>query len=152
MQLTMTGDYAIRALVYMASNPTQKIFQISDISKESNIPDNLLRKIIPLLTKAGFINTLRGAGGGVIFSKSAEEITPLEVVESIEGKIALNKCVTDKSFCSKSGWCAVHCLWLEAQEKLKDVLSSRTIAQLAAKTNENFEKFNTKRKKLEFII
>ena len=68
--------------------------------------------------------------------KPALKITPLEIIEAVEGKMALNKCLIDKAFCSNERWCTVHTLWCEGQKKLREILSSKSIAELAQENEE----------------
>lgn len=132
MQLTMTGEYAIRTMIHLSSLPFGTIAQISDIAKQWNIPDNFLRKISAQLAGAGLIVSTRGINGGIRLSRPAETLTVLDVIEAVEGKIALNKCLLCECSCSREEWCEVHELWVEAQRKLNEVLSSKSLAQLAA--------------------
>ena len=140
MQLTLTGEYAIRAMIHLASGKDESIFRISDISDVNNIPEKFLRKIIPQLSSAGLIQSQRGNGGGIKLGKSALEITPLEIIEAVEGEMALNKCLIDKTFCSNDRWCTVHTLWCDAQKKLRIILSSKSIAELARENEERKKK------------
>jgi Rrf2 family protein len=110
MQLTLIGEYAIRAMIHLATGKDDSIFRISEISSLNNISDNFLRKIIPQLSNAGLIRSRRGIGGGIESGKPALEITPLEIIEAAEGEMALNKCLIDKAFCSDDRWCMVHTL------------------------------------------
>lgn len=128
----MSGEYAIRAMLHLACENSDKNIQIQDISKKWDIPENFLRKIIPLLTKAGLISSIRGSGGGIKLGKSSEKISALNVIEAVEGEIFLNKCLFSDEICNRSDWCSMHEVWQEAQESLKKVLNSKSIAQLAA--------------------
>jgi Rrf2 family transcriptional regulator, iron-sulfur cluster assembly transcription factor len=132
MQLTLTGEYAVRAMIHLASVPPGELAQISDISARWDIPENFLRKIIPSLTKSGMIASRRGNGGGVSLAKPAESITLLDVIEAVEGPMYLNKCLIGPEFCNRTAWCVVHCVWSEAQETLKGILRSKSIAELVA--------------------
>lgn len=143
MQLTMTGEYAIRAMLHLASLHFGTVAQISEISKQWGIPENFLRKISAQLSSAGLVASQRGLGGGVTLARPAEVITLLDIIEAVEGKISLNKCLVCDAFCPRDSWCAVHVVWGEAQAKLKEVLSSKSLAQLAVQNSENraaFEK------------
>ena len=140
MQLTLTGEYAIRTMIHLASGKDDPVFRISEISSENKIPEKFLRKIIPQLCNAGLIQSQRGIGGGIKLGKSAFEITPLEIIEAVEGEMALNKCLIDKAFCSDDRWCTVHTLWCDAQKKLRLILSSKSIAQLAQENEERKKK------------
>lgn len=143
MQLTLTGEYAIRAMIHVASMPEDSNCTISEISSINKIPEKFLRKIIPQLANAGLVKTLRGSGGGIKLGKLSSLITPLEIITAVEGELALNKCLIDKKFCSDERWCTVHTLWCEAQKNLKMVLSSKTIAQLAKESKERKRLFES---------
>ena len=57
MQLTLAGEYAIRAMIHLASGKDDSTFQIAEISRSNDIPEKFLRKIIPQLSFAGLINS-----------------------------------------------------------------------------------------------
>lgn len=138
MQLTMSGEYAVRAMIHLSALPFGTVVQIADVSKEWNIPENFLRKISVQLARADLIVSQRGLNGGIRLGQPAERITVLDVIEAVEGNIFLNKCLVCDGVCPRDEWCQVHTLWAEAQIKLKEILTSKTLAQLAA------ESFNRK--------
>ena len=140
MQLTLTGEYAVRAMIHLAANKDDSTSKISDISLINDIPEKFLRKIISQLSSAGLILSQRGIGGGIKLGRSADSITPLEIIQAVEGDMALNKCLIDKTFCSDQRWCTIHTLWCEAQAQLKEILSSKSIAQLAKESEERKKK------------
>ncbi len=131
MQLTMTGEYAIRAMVHLSTLPPDTVAQISDISRKWDIPETFLRKIVARLVRAGFIKSNRGVGGGITLARPADRITLLEVIEEIEGPMALNRCLIEPDFCTRTKVCLVHGLWCEAQGMLRNLLASRTFAELS---------------------
>ena len=85
LQLTMTGEYAVRAMIHLAALPPDVTAQIADISREWEVPDTFLRKIMSQLSRNGLVATYRGNGGGVALARPAHTITLLDVIESIEG-------------------------------------------------------------------
>ena len=131
MQLTMTGEYAVRAMVHLAGVPSGGIVQITDIAREWDIPESFLRKIIAKLSRAELVESRRGNGGGVLLAQDPNTLTLLDVIEAVEGKIALNKCMIAPGTCHRDPWCKVHRVWCKAQMLLRDTLSSSTLAQLA---------------------
>ena len=139
LQLTMSGEYAIRAMLHLAGEDSNKNVQIQDISKKWDIPENFLRKIIPQLAKASLVMSIRGSGGGIKLAKSPNNITALDVIEAVEGKIFLNKCLFSADICDRSDWCSMHEVWEEAQQSLKNVLNSKSIAQLAMTNSERIK-------------
>jgi Rrf2 family protein len=132
MQLTMTGEYAIRAMVFLSSLPSGTTAQISEISREWDIPENFLRKIVAQLAKSGLISSQRGMRGGVALARPAGQLTLIDVIEAVEGPMRLNKCVMSTQSCSRSSWCPVHVVWCDAQEKLRASLMAQSLAGLAA--------------------
>lgn len=136
MRLTTTGEYAIRAVLHLASQPLGSTVPIADVASAQEIPENYLRKIVGLLTRSGLCASVRGVAGGIRLSKSAEMITLLDVVEAAEGKISLNACLLGPNMCHRTPWCAVHIVWCEAQQKIREILQKKTIAELAANSIE----------------
>jgi len=143
----MIGEYALRAMLYICSKPFGTSYQISEIAEKNDIPDNFLRKIIPLLKKANLLNSQRGNGGGITLMKKAEQITPLEILDAVEGPILLNKCLIHDKFCSRDNYCSFHYFWADAQKELKEKLASRNLYELAIENNENYKHVISTRKK-----
>jgi Rrf2 family protein len=131
MQITRQADYAIRAVLYISKlGPSQRA-ATSQIAKEQHIPPSFLAKIISQLSIAGLLQTSRGARGGVMLAKNPDEITLLEVVESIDGPIALNECVNDQNACSFGDDCPLRPVWCDAQDDLVKRLKGINFAQFA---------------------
>ncbi len=131
MQISMAGKYAVRAMMHLASEPFGTVIPIGVLSRQWQIPENYLRKIIPLLTKSAIVQSRRGKGGGLALARRAEQITFLEVIEAVEGKIFLNKCLLNEEMCYMSSWCSANDVWAEAQDAMKRVLNGRSFAELA---------------------
>ena len=92
MQITRQADYALRAMLYLSRMPENQKAATSQIAEEQRIPPSFLAKIVSQLSIAGLIHTSRGARGGVSLARPSEEISVLEVIEAIDGPIALNAC------------------------------------------------------------
>ena len=129
MQITRQADYAIRAILFLAQLDSQERASTSQIAEEKHIPPSFLAKIISQLSIAGLIHTSRGARGGVTLARPADQITVIEVVEAIDGPIALNQCTFSQvSTCPFGGECPVRDLWVETQNELVSKLSNTTFA------------------------
>jgi Rrf2 family protein len=131
MQITRQADYAIRAVLYISKLGVSQRAATSQIAKEQHIPPSFLAKIISQLSIAGLLQTSRGARGGVMLAKNPDEITLLEVVEAIDGPIALNECVNDQSTCSFGDECPLRPIWCDAQDDLVKRLKGINFAQFA---------------------
>jgi Rrf2 family protein len=144
MQISMAGKYAIRAMMYLASLDPKTITQINDLSERWGIPEKYLRKIIPQLARAGLIYSRRGMGGGIVLARPSKDISFLEVIEAVEGKIFLNKCLMSPDMCERSPWCSANRVWHEAQESMKRVLASKNLEELAITNEKQFNKSQEK--------
>jgi Rrf2 family protein len=133
MQITRQADYALRAMAYLSELEPNRRAATSQIAEKKSIPPSFLAKIISQLAIAGLLHTSRGAHGGVSLARPPEQITVLEVVEAIDGPIALNECTLTEGGCPFGENCTLHPLWNEAQIQLVDRLRSTNFAQLTNK-------------------
>ncbi len=118
MQITRQADYALRAMVFLARMEPNQRAATKKIAEQQNIPPSFLAKIISQLSIAGLIHTSRGAHGGVVLSRPAAEISLLEVIEAIDGPIALNECTVSPGNCDQADNCPLHDIWQETQDDL----------------------------------
>jgi Rrf2 family protein len=134
MQITRQADYAIRAVRFLAKQESKTLTPTREIAKSMKIPASFLAKIISQLSIKSLLTTSRGAHGGVRLSKEAGEISLLDVVEAIDGKILLNECVGDPGNCEFLDDCLVHPIWSEVQNTLVKQLRETKFDQLAVKS------------------
>ncbi|MBP6211158.1 MAG: Rrf2 family transcriptional regulator [Anaerolineales bacterium] len=132
MQITRQADYAVRAVLHLASNGDQRT-ATSAIAEEQRIPPSFLAKIVSQLSIAGLLHTSRGARGGVTLAREAKDITLLEVIEAIDGPIQLNECVGDNGSCDFDANCPLRPVWCDAQEELVGRLKNTNFADMIAK-------------------
>jgi Rrf2 family iron-sulfur cluster assembly transcriptional regulator len=130
LQLTRGGEYALRAMTYLACRPEGDVASLRDICQAQGIPETFLAKILQSLAHAGLAVSQRGAHGGFALARPASEISMREIVEAVDGPIALNPCVLWPDDCSRSGECQVHKAWMHAQEELMGVLGTVTLSSL----------------------
>ena len=122
MKLTRAGEYAVRCVLCLAKHGQNTLVSKKSVAREYDIPDQFLAKIAQKLAKAGIIVIRQGAHGGYILSRPPEDISLLEVVETIIGEISLNDCVTSSDACRASDNCAVNRIWVKACNQLRETL------------------------------
>ena len=130
IRLTKAGEYGLRAVRYLVENIEDERISIGDISQSKNIPEPFLRKLFKPLVQNNIIHSTRGVAGGVRLAREPEEITVLEVVEALEGPLALNDCLLDDSECEFLSECGMHDVWEEAQAAMAKVLRSKDLTDL----------------------
>ncbi len=131
MVITRATEYAIRAVLYMAMQPSGTTVLKKDICREQEITPAFLTKILQPLIKSGIVGSHRGVRGGFYLSKSADSITLLDVIKAEEGDIHLNLCLEEAGSCQREAYCSVQKVWQEARDGLVETLDNYTFARLA---------------------
>jgi len=130
MQITRETDYAIRCVLHLSESP-DRVFMVKEIANSKKIPREFLAKILQKLTKAGIVESIRGVKGGFRLTRKPEDINLLEVIEVIEGPVAMNRCAINRRLCSLSDSCSVHPVWVDVRRKVEDILKSHNFAMLS---------------------
>lgn len=137
MQLSRRGDYGVRVILDLASQPPAHPFPPMRSPGDNKSPPPSWGRSSPSWRLPGWWIRDAEHAGGVTLARSPEQITLLEVVEALEGKITLNPCLIRAGACPLDQTCPVHDTWAEAQRALKAVLAKTTFAQLAAHNGRN---------------
>ncbi len=122
-------------MVDIARQPTAARIVVADIAKRQNIPAFYLAKIVPHLARAGLVRTTLGAAGGITLNIPPEQISLLQIIEAIDGPLALNRCSVNPAGCEHHATCAAWSVWCEAQNQLNRMLSETRISDLAARAS-----------------
>jgi Rrf2 family protein len=124
---TRRGDYGLTAILYLASRQPAQLVQIHEIAEHCNLPEPFLAQILRLLVRAGLVTSKKGVGGGFAMARKPADISFLEVLEALEGPVAVNRCQSPIEFCEQQGHCAMEHVWGRAQEALLEVLRESTL-------------------------
>ena len=130
MKLSTKGRYGTRALLDIALHNKEEPVPLKDIAWRQQISLSYLEHLIALLVSAGVLRSVRGVGGGVSLARPAAEIKLNEVIELLEGSVALADCVRNPESCYRSSFCAAHDIWSELKAAMDSVLGSRTLQDL----------------------
>lgn len=134
MQLTRAADYAVRMMIQFASAPAGTRLTREALAEATGLPESFLGKILQSLTRAGLVRSRRGTDGGFVLVADARKLTLVEIIEAVDGPIALNLCLMNGRRCDQQDWCGGHRLWARAQAAMVNVLRSQSLAELAAET------------------
>ncbi len=134
LQISRKIDYALRAMIHLATLPDTRIASLQDLSSTLHLPREFLAKILKLLAARGLVRSARGAHGGYQLARPATEISFLEVIEATEGPVQLNVCLDDKDRCDVSASCTMYHVWKSGQERMLEVYRATKLAELAHPT------------------
>lgn len=128
MKLTLFTDYSMRVLLYLAAHP-DRLCSISEVARGYGISQNHLMKVVNDLAKAGYIESVRGRGGGIRLGKPAEQINVGALVRHTEEGFDLVDCGS----CVIAPACGMTGVLKEAVRAFLSVLDRYTIAELMPK-------------------
>lgn len=130
MKVSTRGRYGLRAMIELAKNENSGAIPLRIISERQKISEQYLEQLFVNLRNSGLVKSVRGANGGYLLKRPAEDITAEEIIIALEGPLNIVDCISDKSLCDFSQRCATHELWLELRERIEDLLKNITLEDL----------------------
>lgn len=132
MRLTNFTDYTLRVLIYLGVHrDDQHLRTISDIAGAYGISENHLTKIVHHLARQGYIETVRGKGGGLKLARAPERINVGDVVRAAETDLAIVECHAEGNMnCPIAAACALRTVLGRALAAFFAVLDAQTLADL----------------------
>jgi Rrf2 family protein len=138
MQISRRVDYGLRAVIYLSGQDPKKCCSITEIAKQQGVPRKFLEKIIQDLIRKGLIKSRRGSCGGYMLARSPDAISFYDVIEAIEGPVAVNACLDQHLGCDQLPRCTMVGVWSEVQRRVIEVFTSTKIADLRQSPCGNF--------------
>jgi len=133
LRISRKIDYALRAMIYLASIAPESVVPFREIARQMMVPEDFLAKIMKTLVDQGLVRSARGPHGGYTLAKPASDISVLDVIEGVEGPVAINVCLDGDDPCSKSEACTMVDVWRQGQEKMLEVYRQSKLSDLALK-------------------
>jgi Rrf2 family protein len=140
-------DYALRAMVNLARNHENGPVSSKTISEKEDVPYQLLCKLMQKLNNAGLVTSFMGPKGGFGLGREPSKINILEVIETIQKPISVNRCLLSGDICPRQNHCPVRPKLLDLQEYIGKYLSKITLAELASSNPKKTKKKYKKGKK-----
>jgi FeS assembly SUF system regulator len=133
MRLTAQADYAVVMMSAAARHGCGARLSATLLSEETGIPLPTAQKLMQRLAGAGLLSSLRGTGGGFKLTRPPAAITLADIIEAIEGPIAMTACVeTGRHDCGLEGHCAVQPHWPAVNAAVRGALADVSLMRLAA--------------------
>lgn len=133
LRLTREAEYGLLAMAFIAARPDGQLAYRREIAEHHNIPREFLAKVLQKLSKKGVIKSHRGTRGGYRLVRGPAEVSLAEIVQAVDGPMALVECARQGGDCPQFDGCTLReALW-ELQDNLLKVLESVTLADLAGR-------------------
>lgn len=130
MQISQSAGCAIHGLLFLHLFGDGQPVQLNTIAKGLKVSESYLSKIFQTLAKSSLVSSFRGAKGGFILIKPADEISLREVIEMIDGPIVQAKCCLGRPDCNGRDRCAVFRSFYELQKTVYDYLEDISVVDL----------------------
>lgn len=131
MQLSRKADYALRAVAFVAQMKKGDLASIGRIAKARGIPREFLAKILKELTRSGILVSFQGVTGGYRLSRAPREVNFLDVIEAMEGPVAVNLCVDGNHCeCTREQGCEIRPFFVKQQDSITKALKKQTFGSL----------------------
>ena len=123
MQLNLSTDYAIRAVLYLST--VKRSADSVELSEVLHVPQRYLLNICAKLRRAGLLHAVPGHGGGIRLARPSKEIRLLDVITIMEPSMRINRCLEEDRHCSRDAacQCSVRGVYEEAQQALERIFS-----------------------------
>lgn len=130
MKISTKGRYALRMMLEFALHPDE-CTKINQVAERQQISEKYLEQIVTILTRAGYVKSMRGAQGGYKLSKDPAEYTVGMILRLTEGSLAPVACLEDDvNQCSRSDFCVTLDVWKKLNEAINQVVDHVTLADL----------------------
>ncbi len=132
MRLSSMADYAVVTMCAASRHCGGARVSAAELAAETGLPQPTVQKLVSLLSRAGLLRSVRGAGGGLQLARPAAAISLADIVEAVEGPIALTACVEKgRHDCGLEACCTVRPHWSAVNEAMRGALAGVPLTQLA---------------------
>lgn len=129
LRITKIADYGFILLAYMANADDNMLHNAKDLSANSGIALPTVSKVLKILTQGGVLQSHQGSKGGYSLARPAYKITASEVIEAVEGPVAITDCSSAEG-CERN--CQVSKSWQKINNTVVEALRDLTLADMAA--------------------
>ena len=121
-------DYALRSLLRLAE--TDDFLSVNALAEAVEAPEFFLRKIMQRLNQAGFVESHQGPFGGYRLAAPVEDVSLLDVIETVQGPLVMNECFAQPDICTRTEFCPVRARLAELQVELNAELAGIRLSDI----------------------
>lgn len=131
LRLSKMADYGTVVMTTMIRDP-ERSRSAAEIASAIHVPVPTVSKILKILARGGLLISMRGAKGGYLLSRPAEEISLVDIIYAMDGPIGMTECSVTPGLCAQEAGCVVRANWLRINHAVLGVLRGITLDQMIA--------------------
>ena len=133
MIVSTKGRYALRVMIDLAEHQAERYVPLKEVAERQEISEKYLENILKVLVQNGFLEGLRGKGGGYRLTRTPDQYTVAEILLLTEGSLAPVNClVPGAPACERMPNCRTYTMWKGLNDMIADYFGKITLADLAA--------------------
>ena len=136
MIFSKATGYGIRALAFLARQPSHSLCGLTEIAEKEEIPPVYLRKILGELRRHRLLHSVKGIHGGYELARPPESITLWEVFRVLEPDPYIDACILGHGVCTSGCGCPLHDDWQKIRREFVELLQTKTISEIASRTRD----------------
>ena len=130
MIVSTKGRYALRVMIDLAEHQAEKYVPLKEVAARQEISEKYLENILKVLVQNGFLEGLRGKGGGYRLTRPPESCSVGEILQLTEGSMAPVYCLEPGGACEKSERCITYPMWRQLDQLIDSYLRRVSLADL----------------------
>ena len=139
MLISSKGHYALRLMIYIeALGDDEGKIALREVADREHISHKYLEQLVRPLRKAGFIESVRGAGGGYVLAKPADSISGGDVLRVLEGGLEAVTCSVNEGLggCDAADFCVTRFVWQRINEGITNAVDSISLGELVQQSRQ----------------
>jgi Rrf2 family protein len=137
LSLTKRSEYGIRIMLHLAGVPRGERMTAADLARVCEIAPGNVPTIMNMLSRSGLLLSTPGRSGGCTLARAPEDISMLEIIESLEGRLEISHCLLDSRRCNDHRpECALHKAWSHGRAAAINALDSTSLSDTLRREQE----------------
>ncbi len=129
LRLSKLTDYGIVVMTCLAEEP-DGVQAANEVSARTRVALPTVSKVLKLLSRSGLVTSCRGSKGGYRLSRKPAEISIAQIIDALEGPVALTECSSQSSHCAQEAHCSVRGNWQRINDVIRHALEEVSLAEM----------------------
>jgi Rrf2 family protein len=135
LRLSKKADYALIAMRHLALRSDAGAASAREIAEQFDIPVELLAKVLQRLVRSRLLTSHQGTRGGYVLARPAVQISVADIIQAIDGPVAVTACATEHEACDQYSKCSIRDPLWRIKERIVNALSGCSLQELASEAD-----------------